>query len=248
MDNIRLMRGDCLDVMQDIVDSSVDMILTDPPYSSGGLFAGDRKKSTKAKYLDTDYDGAARLPDFSGDNMDQRSFTEFMRIVLSRARRKTKQEGVCAVFVDWRNLPSMTDAIQGAGWIWRGIITWDKGMARNCPGRFRPDCEYIVWATNGPKSVRYEPGTPALPGCYHIPSVPPSKRYHQTEKPEALLESLLRISPNDATILDMFMGSGSTGIACKKTGRNFIGIELSDYYFDVAEQRINEYQGGAQRE
>ena len=238
MNDIRLIHGDCLNVMQDIADGSVDMVLTDPPYSSGGLFAGDRKKSTHTKYLNTKHTGAAVLPDFSGDNMDQRSFVEFMRIILSRARIKTKSEGICAVFVDWRNLPAMTDAMQWAGWVWRGIVVWDKGTARNIPGRFRPDCEYIICGTNGARSVDWDKGTSALPGCYHIPSVPSIKRQHQTEKPIDLMEKLLRISPSDATILDLFMGSGTTGVACTNTGRKFIGIELSRYYFEMAKQRI----------
>lgn len=61
MNDIRLIHGDCLNVMQDIADGSVDMVLTDPPYSSGGLFAGDRKKSTHTKYLNTKHTGAAVL-------------------------------------------------------------------------------------------------------------------------------------------------------------------------------------------
>lgn len=77
--SIQLYQGDCLELMKDIPDGSVDMVLTDPPYSSGGLFAGDRKTRTRTKYTDSDYDGAARFQNFSGDNMDQRSFTEFMR-------------------------------------------------------------------------------------------------------------------------------------------------------------------------
>lgn len=240
MKDIELFRGDCLDVINRIPNNSIDMVLTDPPYSSGGMFAGDRKTSTKLKYTDVRFNGASALPSFSGDNMDQRSFTEFMRQVFSRVRMKTKPEGVVAVFVDWRNLPSMTDAIQAAGWIWRGIVVWDKGTARNIPGRFRPDCEYIVWGTNGPKTVSWEMPGMALPGCYHIPSVPPKKRNHQTEKPLALLEALLRISPDNAEILDPFMGAGNTGIACINTGRKFRGIELNDEYFEISERRIEE--------
>lgn len=97
--------------MTNIPDGSVDMVLTDPPYSSGGLFAGDRKASTRAKYTDDDYNGAARFPNFSGDNMDQRSFMEFMRMTLFRARLKCKNGAIAAVFVDWRNLAAMIDSL-----------------------------------------------------------------------------------------------------------------------------------------
>lgn len=239
---ITLLQGDCLELMQDIPDGSLDMILTDPPYSSGGLFAGDRKSSTKTKYTAKEFNGAARFQSFSGDNMDQRSFTEFMRTVLAKCRQKAKPESICAVFVDWRNLPALTDALQMAGWIWRGIVVWNKGCARNIPGRFRADCEYIVWGTNGSKKVDWEPGFSALPGVYCIPSVCSQKKHHQTEKPILLLENLLAICESGGTVLDPFMGSGSTGVACVNTGRSFIGMELDKGYFETAQKRIEEAQ------
>lgn len=90
---VKLFCGDCIEEMRKLEDGAVDMVLTDPPYSSGGLFAGDRKISTSDKYTDAKFNGAHRFPDFSGDNMDQRSFTEFMRMVLMTARTKTKVGG-----------------------------------------------------------------------------------------------------------------------------------------------------------
>lgn len=240
---IKLLQGDCMDLMREIPDSSVDMVLTDPPYSSGGLFAGDRKVSTRTKYCDCDYSGAARFQNFSGDNMDQRSFTEFMRMVLAKCRQKVKPENVCAVFVDWRNLPAMVDALQAAGWIYRGIVVWYKGNCRAVPNRFRNDCEYVVWGTNGPRKTEYYKGVSVFPGCYHVPSVQTKKKHHQTEKPVELLEKLLAICPDGGTVLDPFMGSGSTGVACANTGRGFIGMELDPGYFETAQQRIKEVVG-----
>lgn len=90
---VKLFCGDCIGEMRKLEDGTVDMVLTDPPYSSGGLFAGDRKMSTSDKYTAGKFNGAHRFPDFSGDNMDQRSFTEFMRMVLMTARAKTKAGG-----------------------------------------------------------------------------------------------------------------------------------------------------------
>lgn len=236
--SIQLYQGDCLELMKDIPDGSVDMVLTDPPYSSGGLFAGDRKANTRTKYTDSNYNGAVRFQSFSGDNMDQRSFTEFMRMVLNKCRQKAKQESVCAVFVDWRNLPAMTDALQAAGWIYRGIVVWDKGTSRPIPNRFRNDCEYVVWGTNGPRKTEYVDGVFIGPGCYHVPSVPTKEKNHQTEKPVKLLEKLLAISLDNGVVLDPFMGSGSTGVACVNTDRSFIGMELDPGYFETAKRRI----------
>ena len=92
----QLLWGDCMERLREIPDGSIDMLLTDPPYSSGGLFAGDRKANTQTKYTDISYQGAARFPNFSGDNMDQRSFTEFLRMVLAKAREKAKPESIAA--------------------------------------------------------------------------------------------------------------------------------------------------------
>jgi len=238
--SIQLYPGDCLEQIKDILDGSVDMVLTDPPYSSGGLFAGDRKASTRTKYCDSNYNGAARFQNFSGDNMDQRSFTEFMRMVLNKCRQKSRLESICAVFVDWRNIAAMIDAIQSAGWIYRGIVVWDKGNCRPIPNRFRNDCEYVVWGTNGPRKTEYVDGVFIGPGCYHVPSVPTKEKNHQTEKPVKLLEKLLAISPDNGVVLDPFMGSGSTGVACVNTDRSFIGMELDPGYFETAKRRIEE--------
>lgn len=194
---IRLFHGDCLAMLKEVEPGSVDLILCDPPYSSGGTHAGDRKASTTAKYTDNDFNGAARLPAFSGDNMDQRSFTAFMRWVCSELRQKTREGGILEMFVDWRNLPAMTDAVQMAGWVWRGVVVWDKGISRNQPGRFRNDCEFVVWCSNGDLPIDWKAakGTKAMPGVYHVPIVAPKQRFHQTEKPVELLESLLAICP-----------------------------------------------------
>ncbi len=243
---ISLYQGDCLELMKEIPDGSVDMVLTDPPYSSGGLFAEDRKATTRTKYTNRDYNGAARFQNFSGDNMDQRSFTEFMRMVLSKTRQKSKAESVCAAFVDWRNIAAMIDALQSAGWIYRGIIVWDKGNSRPIPNRFRNDCEYVIWGTNGPRKTEYIDGVFIGAGCYHTKSVPTKQKHHQTEKPVELLEKLLAICESGGTVLDPFMGSGSTGVACVNTGCSFIGMELDPGYFETAKRRIDEAEGKAQ--
>lgn len=234
------MQGDCLEMMKHIPDRSMDMVLTDPPYSSGGMYAGDRKRSTKDKYTSTDYKGASQFNSFSGDNMDMRAYAEHMRMVLAKCREKTREGGVLSVFIDWRNLPTMTDAVQIAGWTWRGIAVWNKKISRNTIGRYRNDCEYIVCATNGPGDKNPESVVRGAPGCYTYPIVNSKYKKHQTEKPVKLLEDLLGIAGPGWTVLDPFMGSGSTGEACIKTGRKFIGIEMDEYYFMVAKNRLEE--------
>lgn len=227
---------DCMEGMKLLPDNSIDLVLTDPPYSSGGLFAGDRKAPTRFKYTDDDFNGASRFQDFSGDNMDQRSFTEFMRMVFSVARTKAAPGAIVATFIDWRNLPAITDALQAGGWVWRGVVIWDKKSSRPQKGRFRNQCEFVVWGSNGPLPVDRAVG--CLPGLFSFANVPSQKRHHQTEKPIELLENLLKIVPAGSTVLDPFMGSGSTAVACIKTGRKFVGFELDKDYFQTAQRRI----------
>ena len=227
---------DCLEGLAAIPDNSVDLVLTDPPYSSGGAFSGDRKSRTGKKYTAVEYEGAANLPDFSGDNMDQRGFTEFCRQVFAKCREKTKPEGVIAAFIDWRNLPALTDALQAAGWVWRGIAIWNKPNGHPQKGRFRNEFEFIVWGSNGPMPFDRDVG--CLPGYYRYSNVQSKDRQHQTEKPLKLIEDLLEIVPKGTTVLDPFMGSGTTAVACLKTGRNYIGFELAKEYHAIAQQRI----------
>lgn len=238
---------DCLEGLAQIPDGSVDLILTDPPYSSGGQFSGDRRSRTGTKYTNScKNEENEALPDFSGDNMDQRAFTEFCRQIFAKCREKTKPEGVIAVFIDWRNLPALTDAIQAAGWIWRGIAVWNKPNGRPQKGRFRSEFEYIVWGSNGPMPL--DRGVGCLPGYYRYNNVQAKDRIHQTEKPLQLIEDLLEIVPKGTTVLDPFMGSGTTAVACIKTGRNFIGYELSKEYHARAVQRVEEAQAEARQE
>lgn len=239
---MQLLHGDCLELLRNVPDESVDLVLTDPPYSSGGLFAGDRKQDTRIKYTNVKHNGAARMPSFTGDNMDQRALTAFLGLVFASLRHAMQPGAVCASFIDWRNLPAMTDALQVGGLIWRGIVVWDKGATRNQPGRYRQDCEFVVWGTNGPRGIDWTPGFRALPGCYRVPGVSSKSRHHQTEKPVSLLEQLIQIVPEGGTVLDPFMGSGSTGVACVKTGRDFIGIELDEHYYNVARMRVLDAQ------
>lgn len=229
---------DCLEGLKEVPDNSVDLVLTDPPYSSGGAFSGDRKSRTSAKYTATDYQGGATLPDFSGDNMDQLGFMEFTRQVFAKCREKTKPEGVVVTFIDWRNLPALCNSLQAAGWVWRGIAVWNKPNGRPQKGRFRNEFEFAVWGSNGP--MPFDRGVGCLPGFYRYPNVNAKDRTHQTEKPLQLIEDLLEIVPKGSTVLDPFMGSGTTAVACLKTGRNYIGFELDKQYHAIAQQRITE--------
>lgn len=231
--NATLYLGDCLEVLPTL--EAVDAVITDPPYSSGGMVRGDRSAKTSSKYQHGDT--VKRMPEFTGDSRDQRGWVEWCAIWLSQCRRLTAAGGVVATFTDWRQLPSSTDALQVAGWVWRGIAVWDKGTAIPQPNAFLAQCEYLTWGTNGPRDVDYAGGA-YLPGCFQIQA--PKEREHITQKPVPLMSAICEIVPAGAVVLDPFMGSGTTGVACVQSGRRFVGIEMSPAYFDIACRRIEE--------
>lgn len=224
--------GDCLEILPTL--GKVDAVVTDPPYSSGGAFRGDRMAKTSAKYQSTEHRGL--YAEFSGDNRDQRSFGYWCSLWLGAALRITRPAGLCVLCTDWRQLPTTTDALQSGGWVWRGIAVWDKTeAARPQKGRYRNQAEYLVWGSNG---ALVEEG-PCLPGVFRY-SVASEKKHHITGKPASLFRDLLKLTCEGDTILDPFMGSGTTGVACAKLARKFIGIEIEPKYFDIACRRIED--------
>jgi site-specific DNA-methyltransferase (adenine-specific) len=240
---VTLYHGEALDVLRQIPDASVDVMLTDPPYSSGGAFRSDRnvEPSTKYRGWTRNPDGSRRPPtavysSFAGDNRDQRSFLAWVGAWSYQALRATRPGGHSFVFSDWRQLPLATDALQLGGWVWRGIVVWDKGVGRPMRGRFRNHLEFVAWATNGATVEESDEYPSAL---ISIPTVSPQDRQHVTQKPVQLLEHLLRLAPASSTVvLDPFAGSGSTLVAAKALGRKSIGIELDEQNCEITATRL----------
>ena len=244
-DRAALYGGDALAVLASLPDASVDAVITDPPYSSGGAFRGDRTNGDlDAKYVRSTSQG--RWEFFTGDNRDQRGYSYWCALWLGECQRLVRPGGVAMIFTDWRQLPTTTDALQAGGFVWRGIIPWYKPVARPALGKFTASCEYVAWGSNGPMSA----DGPCLPGFYQ--ANPARERDHIAQKPLSIMRELAKIAPKGGTVLDPFMGAGTTGIAAIIEGRDFIGAELAPHYRQVARERIeasivgyrdNGYQG-----
>jgi len=236
LSSFQLHQGEALAFLRTLPDASVDAVITDPPYSSGGLHMTQRQQSPVKKYVQT---GTKRdYASFSGDNRDQRSWTLWVTLWLSECLRVAKPGAPVVLFTDWRQLPSTTDAFQAAGATWRGIVPWLKPAGRpSGPGRFRNGAEYAVWGSNGDMPPREEVGY--LPG-YHVESIRQKDKHHVTGKPTELMRTIVRVCPPGGVILDPFAGSGTTGVAALLEGRDFIGIEMDGVNCEIARCRMED--------
>lgn len=206
-----ILQGDALKVLGTFAPNTFDAVITDPPYASGGRTQAEKNKSTARKYSSM---GENAPPPFDGDAKDQRSWTRWAAEWLYEARKVCKSGAPVCMFIDWRQLPAATDALQWAGWIWRGTAVWDKGNSRPQKGRFRQQAEYIVWGSNGDMPISRP--VPCLPGVFKYGN--PQSRIHLTEKPLQLMRDIVKITEPGGHILDPFAGSGTTVLAAVQEG------------------------------
>lgn len=231
---VTIYHGNALAVLMAMPDDSVDCLITDPPYSSGGAFRGDRMSTPTEKYVLSGQ--VLQHGDFAGDNRDQRGYLAWCALWLAECLRITKPGGACALFSDWRQLPSTTDALMAGGWVWRGVAVWDKTeAARPMRGRFRNQCEYLVWGSRGPMPVE----GPCLPGLWRVTAGSAGKT-HIAGKPDQLMQRIVEICRPGGVVLDPFCGSGTTLRAAKETGRQAIGIEILEANCAKAQARCSQ--------
>jgi len=223
-EGIQLYLGDCCDVLPKIPDDEVDAVITDPPYPNlkGGVSyawaqCGEiRNKTTTV--------GEPWGSDISG---------------LHECRRIARLGAL--VFCSWQSLEVVPPLVGGDR---VGLVTWYKRNAApsvNVAPHYQTE---FVWA------FRFSPGLDwrQLKTLYDIPKLQAGcmaterickdggKAAHPAQKPTALLVRLMDIGPQ--SVLDQYMGTGTTGVACVRTGRKFIGIEKEPEYFKIAVERI----------
>lgn len=213
MSDVRLYLGDCLEVMRTMPDGCVDAVITDPPY--GVAYVSNMRKVSFGAMASDDITNAAWLV--------------FMVGLM-------KPSAAIYCFSRWDVLGIWKSLFEFFGLSVKNCIVWDKelfGMG-DLQGAFAPTHEMILFASRGRHIIRGGRSADVI-RTRRVGS----KRDHPTEKPIELMKQLILKStdPGD-TVLDPFCGSGTTGVACVETGRNFIGIEIDPGYFAVAERRI----------
>ena len=229
---IDLRKGDCLEVMKDIPDKSVDLIVTDCPYHivSGGCTNIPRKDEPSGIFnrRNTFTQKNAK----SGKLFDENDikFSEW----LPEVYRVLKNNTHCYIYINARNLKELQIESEKVGFKFQNIIIWNKGNAT--PNRYYLNAyEMILMLRKGNAKNINNMGTKNIINIKNIRG----KKTHPTEKPIELNKIFIENSSHEnEIILDPFMGTGSCGIACKELNRNFIGIELDDKYFEIAKERI----------
>lgn len=237
MIQINLMKGDCLELMKTIPDKSVDMVLTDPPYGTtvckwDSVIPFDKMWAELKRIVKNERSAivlfgsepfssllrTSNLKEFRYDWIWRKS--RFANQMLAK-KQPLKTHELISVFSE-----SSHDYYP------QGLVRVDKitkqgsRITDNNNGGTRAT-EYRQEFTNYPRSV--------------LDFKSQGKTVHSTQKPVDLLEFLVKTyTQENETVLDFTMGSGSVGIACKNTGRNFIGIERDDKYFEIAKQRIEQ--------
>jgi len=228
--------GDCLPFLEALDSESFDALVTDPPYSSGGLHLSAKQGSARRKYQQS---GVQKTyPEFLGDHRDQRSHLRWMVLWLSEAFRVLKPGAPVCLFSDWRQMPLTTDALQGVGFTWRGVAVWDKTEGiRPQLGRFRAQAEFIVWGSKG--DMPAPEGARVLPGVFRH-SNKHSEKLHVTGKPISLMRDVVRICRPGGRIVEPFAGSGSTLVAAELEGYEWAANEGVPTIAEIASRRLQE--------
>ena len=221
-----LICGDCKVSLKEIETESVDLLVTDPPYkvtsrggfgTSGGMF---KKKINRQGRV------------FRHNDIDCEEYaSEFYRIL--------KDGSHCYVMTNNVNLIHMLNVFTAAGFHFIKSLIWDKGN-KIMGHYYMSQYEYILFFRKGRGFKINHCGTSDILRIkYKKTKGKDGQNLHDTEKPVELMQILIENSSKENDIvIDPFMGIGSTGIACKKSNRKFIGIELDEEYFQIAQERI----------
>ena len=228
---IELIHGDCLIEMRKIPDKSIDLVLTSPPYN----------KRSKNKSF-SNWSGASIDYGTYADDMEEEDYQQWQINILNECSRVIKNTG--SVFYNHKNKRIDSLIISPMEWITksnlkiRQEIFWLRsGSPDVSPCKFMTNTEIIYHLTNKNNNVYFNPYSFKYGEVWKF-----NQEMHNDHPAPFPLDlpkrGILSCSKSNDLVLDPFMGSGTTGVACKELGRSFIGIEIDKGYYDIAQKRI----------
>ena len=227
---IRLIQGDCLKVMDRLIAEGVkvDLIITSPPYNLGKKHhTGNKIFNSYTKY---------------SDNMQETNYQEWQIQFLNKCFDILSDSG--SIWYNHKN--RIRDGIQITPYEWilksklivKQEIVWQNGSQNFDKIRFYPMTERIYWLAKSPKTKMFN--IINHHDFFNRSEWKPvkTKGEHKRAYPIEMCLDIIKCFGDSKIILDPFMGSGTTGVACKNLNKIFIGIELDDNYLKIAEDRI----------
>jgi site-specific DNA-methyltransferase (adenine-specific) len=218
---MKLINGDCLEVMDQLIKEGVkvDAIITDPPYLIN-------YKTNHRKNKNHDFCSAIK------------NDTKFnFELWAEKIDNLLKDNAPLYIFVSWKTEPIFREVFDKK-WKHKNNIIWVKNnwTAGDLKAQYGQQYEIIMLYNKGRSFFREK----RFSDVWNFDRISGAKQFHQNQKPIELLKRIIKNSTDTGSIaLDPFMGSGTTGVACKNLGRDFIGIELDENYFKIAKDRIN---------
>ena len=222
---INLLKGDCLELLKTLENESIDALITDPPYNIA---------------RDNNFTSMGRAGIDFGDWDKGFNLISWLPIAIE----KLKKGGNIIIFTSWKNTTPIIKELEKINCEAKDMIRVEKSnpMPRNRDRRFVTDYEIAIWAVKKGAKWTFNRFDEKYERPLIETSVTPKSQKidkgHPTQKPLYAMEWLIERLTNDGdVVLDPFMGSGTTGVACQNLNRDFIGCELSDEYFEMAQKR-----------
>lgn len=227
-----------MDGLDSLEDKSVSLILTDPPYNLGNFM---KERNTNLKAMRQNFFGSA-----GWDNLEYDAWIQMMDSLFEKMAKVIKIGGSLLMFISLMKTDAIIQLAQKHGFYYKTIGVWHKQnpMPRNMNLHFINSLEGWLYFTFGSRTGIFNNNSKAIHDFVEMPVCSKSEKKfgsHPTQKPVALMEFFVNLLSNTGdVILDPFMGVGSTGVAALRNGRDFVGFELSQEYYNIACQRIEE--------
>lgn len=238
MNHIKLYNDDCINIMKDLDKESVDLILTDPPYNLGNFM---KNRQTNLKKMRSNFFGAAGWDDLSYED-----WISHMDDFFSVSSQVLKKGGTVLMFMSLLKIESIVTLAEKHGFYYKTTGIWHKlnPMPRNMNLHFINSTEAWIYFINKKKTGTFNNNGKPIHDFVETSLTPGREKKHgkhPTQKPEQILQHFIEILSNkNDVIMDPFMGSGSTGKVATINDRNFIGVEASSEYYEIAKNRIYE--------